>query len=287
MDKKVSVIIPTYNHAHLITLCLESLIKQTYKNWEAIVVNNFSKDNTIQIVESFQDKRIKLINFNNNGIIAAARNEGIRNADGEFIAFLDSDDYWYPQKLEICLEKLEDCDVVYHNLREFGPKGTSWRVNKGRRMKSPVFEDLMTLGNQIQNSSAMVRKKLVDEAGGLSEDPMLFALEDFDLWLRIAKKTEKFIFIDQTLGGYWVDSEKSSSPSLKNKDRINHLYQKHLPSVSSKNQKAAKALLKYLELRERMLSGDKELGVEFFKNIVPLRRLRFKVNSLVFFFMGS
>jgi len=71
----VSIVIPTFNHAPLLNRALESVRQQTYQNWEAIVVNNFSTDNTIEVVESFKDPRIKLINFSNNGIIAASRNQ--------------------------------------------------------------------------------------------------------------------------------------------------------------------------------------------------------------------
>ena len=101
MKPVYSVIIPTYNPGHLIGRCLSSVIAQTFQAWEAIVVNNYSQDNTIEVVEGFRDERVRLFNFSNKGVIAASRNEGIRQAGGDFIAFLDSDDWWYPKKLEI------------------------------------------------------------------------------------------------------------------------------------------------------------------------------------------
>lgn len=103
----VTVVIPTYNHAEFLKRALDSVVAQTYKDWEAIVVNNFSTDNTIVIVESFNDERIRLINFRNNGIIAASRNRGIEAARGKYVAFLDSDDIWYPEKLQVCLDQAE------------------------------------------------------------------------------------------------------------------------------------------------------------------------------------
>ena len=84
----VSIIIPTYNHAHLLPTALNSLISQTFINWEAFVVNNFSADDTISVVESFNDPRIKLYNFANNGIIAKARNYGLSLSKAPFIGFL-------------------------------------------------------------------------------------------------------------------------------------------------------------------------------------------------------
>ena len=99
-NPRVSVVIPTYNHAAFLHKALQSVVDQTYKNLEILVVNNFSTDETESIVSSFSDKNISLFNFRNNGIIAAARNHGIQHATGEFIAFLDSDDIWYPTKIE-------------------------------------------------------------------------------------------------------------------------------------------------------------------------------------------
>ena len=91
----VSIVIPTYNHGYFLKKCLQSVIDQTLTDWEAIVINNFSEDNTIDVVNSFHDPRIHLVNFKNNGIIAASRNEGIKISNADLIAFLDSDDSWY------------------------------------------------------------------------------------------------------------------------------------------------------------------------------------------------
>ena len=88
-DPYVSIIIPTYNHAKLLKKALDSVVAQTFTKWEAIVVNNFSTDDTIEIVDAFNDSRIRIINFSNFGVIAASRNRGLRDATGGFIAFLD------------------------------------------------------------------------------------------------------------------------------------------------------------------------------------------------------
>ena len=85
----VTVVIPTYNHAEFLKKCLQSVLDQTFGEWEAVVVNNFSEDNTIEIVNSYQDPRIRLVNFRNNGIIAASRNEGVRRSKADLVAFLE------------------------------------------------------------------------------------------------------------------------------------------------------------------------------------------------------
>ena len=115
MTAGVSIVIPTYNHEAFLGAALSSVVNQTYTNWEAIVVNNFSTDGTEALVHSFNDPRIKLVNFHNNGIIGAARNQGINLAINPFVAFLDSDDTWLPTKLEKCVAALTNgADLVCH-----------------------------------------------------------------------------------------------------------------------------------------------------------------------------
>ena len=111
----VSVIIPTYNRASDLKRALNSVQEQTFVNWEALVVDNNSEDNTDEIVIGFNDPRIKLFKINNDGVIAASRNKGIKEASGEYIAFLDSDDWWAPNKLELSVAALKaGSDIVYH-----------------------------------------------------------------------------------------------------------------------------------------------------------------------------
>ena len=101
---KFSVIMPTYNHSKFIGKAIKSVIGQSERDFELIIINNFSTDNTLKIIKNFKDSRIKVINFNNLGIIASSRNEGIKISRGQYIAFLDSDDFWFSNKLEISLK---------------------------------------------------------------------------------------------------------------------------------------------------------------------------------------
>ena len=111
----VSVIVPTYNHATHLSRALRSVFKQTYKNWELIVVDNHSTDNTEALVKSFNSSRIKYLKINNHGVIAVSRNAGIEVAEGEWIAFLDSDDFWSEDKIEACL-MMNGADFIYHQV---------------------------------------------------------------------------------------------------------------------------------------------------------------------------
>ena len=113
----VSVIIPTYNHANFLGKALESVIHQTYNNWEAIVIDNHSTDETNKVIDKFKDSRIQYFKISNDGIIAKSRNFGINVAKGDWIAFLDSDDWWTSDKLENCIENANNqVDLIYHDL---------------------------------------------------------------------------------------------------------------------------------------------------------------------------
>ena len=115
MNPEVSIILPTYNQAKYLYQAIESVINQTFQNWECIVINNYSEDNTISIVNNFEDQRVRLVNFANKGIIAASRNKGINLARSDIIAFLDSDDFWDRDKLNECLDVLNNgYDLVCH-----------------------------------------------------------------------------------------------------------------------------------------------------------------------------
>jgi len=237
----VSIVIPTYNHGHLIKRCLDSVVAQTYPDWEAIVVNNFSEDDTEGVVLAVNDQRIRLVNFRNHGVIAASRNEGIRMSRGEHIAFLDSDDWWYPDKLEGVIRELASADIVFHDLDIVTPRGRRiFKRVKGRRLRRPVFTDLLIRGNPLANSSVVVRKALVDAVGGLSIDPEFVSVEDFDLWLELSKRTERFRYVDRSLGAYWQDGANVFSVSDRQVRCFDALYAKHMPRLEGPNRLLAR-----------------------------------------------
>ena len=229
MNPLVSIIIPTYNRAEDLKRALQSVFDQTFTDWEVVVVDNNSIDNTDSLIESFNDPKIRVFKIRNEGVIAASRNLGLKHALGEYIAFLDSDDWWHPQKLEVSLKYLErGADVVYHNLflvRKSNQK-IFWKKSTARNLKSPIFVDLIVNNNALPNSSVVVRKQIMREIKGFAEDRDLIAAEDYDAWLRVAKISEKFKKIPETLGYYWCGGGNTSNPSqvLKNLDALCERY---------------------------------------------------------------
>ena len=215
-NRLVSVVIPAYNCGHLISRALNSVISQTYPHWEALVIDNHSEDNTREVIRSFDDDRIRYMTIRNNGIIACSRNLGVREARGRWLAFLDADDWWMPVKLEKSVRALErGSDFVYHDLFRAGPgKGPlPWMKVRTRQLGSPVFHDLISRGNAITNSSVVVEKSLFIDSGGLSEAPELVAIEDFEAWLRISLRSEKFRRLPGAYGFYWIGDGNTSSPT--------------------------------------------------------------------------
>lgn len=224
----ISIVIPTYNRAADLTRALQSVVAQTYTDWEAIIVDNHSTDETAAAVAAFADARFRLFRIHNHGIIAASRNLGIREARGAVIAFLDSDDWWEPTKLARAMREMDrGADLVYHDLSFVGP-GRSWRRRRlpSWQVQAPVKRDLLARGNPLANSSVTVRRHLIDAIGGISELPALVTWEDFDCWLRIADRTDRFVRIAEPLGFYWIGNSNTSSPDrlIRNFEELKRRY---------------------------------------------------------------
>ena len=223
----VSIVIPTYNHAKFISKALKSVIDQTYKNWEAIIIDNESVDETYKLINNFNDSRIKYFKISNDGVIAKSRNLGIKEAKGDWVAFLDSDDWWTKDKLEVCFSKItKDVDFIYH-AHEYVNKSKSFfkkKIIKGRQLKKPILNDLLigtiTKGSQISNSSVIVRKNILIKIGGLNENKILVGSDDCDTWLRIAQITDQFLYINKKLSFYLVHNANTSSKDMSIPQRL-------------------------------------------------------------------
>jgi len=228
----ISVILPTFNHAKYLKKAIESVIKQNYFNWELIIVDNNSIDETFEIVNSYSDSRIKYCKIQNNGVIAASRNLGIHLSNGSWIAFIDSDDWWVYNKLSKSVEyiKTEKFDLIYHDLYLVNKKNQSnfKKLASSRRLHSPIYQDLILKGNGILNSSVLVRKKILEEVELISCDINKITWEDYDCWLRISKITNRFYYLKETLGYYWAAGGNMTNPDqdLKNAKSIYNVYVK-------------------------------------------------------------
>lgn len=247
----ISVIIPTYNHAQYLKKALNSLCIQTFPNWEAVVINNYSQDDTIEVVKSFNDSRIRIKNFKNNGIIAASRNLAINITKGKYLAFLDSDDTWLPEKLAICKVILDEGhDLVCHGLHLFGNK--SEKDQYYGPSNRATYKALLYKGNCIATSATMVRRDLVENVGGFSENKKFVTAEDYHLWIKLAQIGTKIVFIDHILGNYRFH-ESNTGTTIKQATAVKYVVEDFFP-----NQKARSILDK---IRIRFRYGIIDYGI--------------------------
>lgn len=209
----VSIIMPSYNHGKYIKESIDSVINQTYTNWELIIVDNNSIDNTDTIISSFNDSRITVFKISNEGIIAKSRNMGLRNAHGEYVAFLDSDDIWNENKLERQLkifDKYSDVAIVGSKCKTFPKIINNLNINKDLF----VTFDLLLKYNVFINSSVIIRNSN-DRSILLDESERIIGYEDYDLWLKILNKKAYGYIINEDLIYYRVhDSQISSSDDI-------------------------------------------------------------------------
>jgi len=190
-SSKISVIIPTYNYGGYIGEAIKSVLSQSYKNIEIIIIDNYSDDQTEETISSFDSKLIKYFKFKNNGIIAASRNYGIDKSSGEFIAFLDADDIWCPQKLEEQIKHFQENSIVGVGTDAIIISQTPYyrQIDFGRSQKGYKDYDYTSIFSvsPIKTSSVVVRENVIKKVGGFDENPKFRCIEDFELWLRMAQ----------------------------------------------------------------------------------------------------
>ncbi|MGF1539028.1 MAG: glycosyltransferase family 2 protein [Pleurocapsa sp.] len=182
----VSALVPAYNTMKYLPETLASILAQTYSNFEVIIVNDGSTDNILEWAEQITDSRVRVISQVNQGL-AAARNSGLREAKGEYIAYLDGDDLWHPTKLAKQVEMFEknpEIGLVYTWVERIDASGKSLGKPFKIDLEGNIWEKL-TEKNVIAPSSAMIRRSCFELVGKF--DPSLQAFgEDWDMWLRIA-----------------------------------------------------------------------------------------------------
>ncbi len=186
---RISVIIPTYNRAAFLKEAIQSVLDQTFNDFELWIVDDGSTDQTKTIVASFDDQRVYSIYQTNQGV-SAARNAGLKKSKGELISFLDSDDHWKPEKLGLQVQyHQEHPDILVSQTEEIWIRN-GVRVNPMKKHTKPsgwIFDECLTMC-AVSPSSVMIHHSVFENCGFFDES--LPACEDYDLWLRIALKYE-------------------------------------------------------------------------------------------------
>lgn len=206
----VSIITPTYNCAKFIGATIESVLNQTYQNFEMIIVDDASKDNTEEVVKSFKDKRIKYIRLSKNSGPAVARNTAMEEAKGKYMAFLDSDDLWVPTKLEkqIKFIKKNKYKIICSDYEQIDEEGN--KLNKIIPCKKKVNYNGILLSCPVGNSTVFYDVSKL----GKFKVPNIRKRNDDALWLQILKKEEYMYGQKEVLMEYRIRQNSVSSNKL-------------------------------------------------------------------------
>lgn len=207
MAPRFSVIMPTHQAAAFIGRTISCVLDQTFADWELVVLDNGSTDGTREIVETFGDPRIRYTWQEDSGLPANSRNNAIRQAGGEFLAFLDADDWWAPGKLERVDEVLRAdpaLDLVCHDVDIVDPSGKVLVHRSYALDDRDAYTQLLYRGCFLTTSATVLRRSCALEAGLFDERRDFLTVEDFDLWLKVARAGARFHLLNETLGTYLV-----------------------------------------------------------------------------------
>lgn len=211
----VSIIMPTYNRATVLPRAINSILTQTYKNFELIIINDGSTDSTAHYLKGLRDDHIKVISQANAGA-AKARNAGLELARGKYIAYLDSDNVWHDAFLEVMVECMQKNQLIYcsQNLLLCDVKGGEHRIIARKTRTTPYNPAALISGNYIDINAVMHTRAVLNITGNFDES--LKTLEDWDLFTRIVIAYPFQVqHIDQVLCDYYFYTEKAL-PTISN-----------------------------------------------------------------------
>jgi glycosyltransferase involved in cell wall biosynthesis len=279
----VSIIIPTYNRKLLIGRSVRSVLNQTYRNFELIIVDDASTDNTEEVVSSFNDERIRYVRHEENRGEAAARNTGIKAAKCNYIAYQDSDDEWFPEKLARQMELLENAPpevgVIYTGF---------WKTENHRRAYIPfswvsqkngdIHKELLK-GNFIGSPVVLIKKECFDRMGLFDE--RLHNLVDWEMWLRISKQYH-FRCVDEPLAIAHYDSDNISDNPDSLIDALELVLQKNRDEFKREKKSLAKHWINIGNLL--VAKGETKKGRRYI--IDALRLYPFSIRLLSMAFLG-
>ena len=247
-----SIIIPTYNRAERLKITINSVLSQTFQDFELLIMDDGSTDNTKLVVRSFKDSRITYLWAKNSGGPATPRNKGLHLAKGEWISFLDADDVLYPNRLAVIFKSIKNfpkTDVFCHN---------EFLYHLSTQKKSPLhygpysanfYEKLLKKGNCLSTSAISIKKTFLFKNNlefNIRKDHVI--VEDYDLWLNLARKNAEFRFIKSFLGDYIIEEDNISLDSKKNRKNLLAMLKKHVYELQSFEKNKDK-LWEYISIR--------------------------------------
>lgn len=279
---EVSIIVPTYNSEKYTQNLDKSINNQTFKNFEVIIIDNYSSDNTVNKLKKLNTSRsnYKFYKIKNKGSIAKSRNFGIEKSKGKYVAFHDSDDFWFPQKLEICLNAIKEYDFIYHDLKINNMNNIfdRRRLYSYQLSKINSFTDIMIKANPISTSSVVCKKEIFNDLK-FSEEERLITVEDYDCWINIALKNYKFKYINKILGNYNIYSNNTSKIFQKNSYKYLYIYNRFKKFLPNKEKKIlSKNNFRYLTANSL---NNKKLKRKYYYHLFFSKIFKSKVKILL------
>ena len=279
----VSVVIPIYNSCNTLSTLLDSLRVQTYQNFEVLICDDGSTDDILSVIKKYnKNLNISYFKLKNFGGPAMASNTGIKHSKGNLIAFVDADDWWDKNKLEISIRQFDrETDIVFHNLKIRQKKSLFLRKKflKSKNLSLPIFNDLIIYGNTILNSSVVIRKNILIKANGFSENKTMIAAEDYNLWLRVSLITDKFKFINKSLGYYYMQDSLSKTRDMSKPTRA--AIEEFSNLLSNKQKKIIESRLTYISAMYNKRLKNYSISLTLFYSSLRLKDNVIKLKSLI------
>ena len=252
-----SVIIPTYTRSVPLRRTIESVLLQTCTDFEIIIVDDGSTDNTQAVVQELCDSRIHYYWIQNSGGPATPRNKGIDEAVADWICFLDSDDLWYPTKLERIDQEIiasQDIDALSNDeIMSFSISGKKKILRYGP-FTQDFYREMLLYGNRCSTSAMTVKKSFLNNHSlRFNTSPDYVIVEDYDLWLRMALNGANFQFIREPLGEYLIEDDNISKNLTRLRDNLIRLQHDHVFQIQNFDQNRE---LLWRAMRSRSMSAN-------------------------------
>lgn len=217
--KKVSVIIPVYNTSLYLEEWINSVLNQTYKNLEIIIVNDHSTDNSLEIISKFKDKRIKIINLKKNHGVAYCRNKGVDKSSGDYICYIDSDDYWNLDKIEKQLFFIKDKAFIY----------SSYSYLKNGKIHKAKVPEKINYKQALKNTTIFTSTVMFNMSFLNKDDiymPDIRRGQDTATWWQVLKKGITAYGLNESLVTYRIVGKSLSSNKIKALKRTWNIYKR-------------------------------------------------------------
>jgi len=274
-----SVVVPTYNAGNKLKATINSVLNQTCKDFEILVMDDGSTDETKKVIESFADSRIIYDWKPNSGGPATPRNRGIEVSSAPWISFLDADDLWHPRKLELVKEVISEkgkykLEVICHNeLLNLNGKKDKKILEYGPYTKD-FYYNLLTRGNCLSTSAVTVRKDFLTSNNiQFNQQKDHVIIEDYDLWLYLAHKKAVFYFINEVLGEYVIEGHNISHDTKRSRHNNEAVLKNHVFNVQTFESNKEK-LWSYINTRLLLEEILKDFSFKFFlRNINKVSNL--------------